>query len=130
MLDWKGIGKGQRRMQEVLNLIFSKHPRFLEFLFDEHEPKLRDEPEALLYEAGVFSRGEQILIRIALDLWCGEGNVSLWDIVERLDLYNYEHVLAGLRHLRPNEEDGGPLVWRQRKMAYSEWERRSSSTST
>lgn len=130
MLDWKGIGRGERRMQEALNLIFSKHPRFLEFLFDGDKPRLRDEPDALLAEAGVFSTGEKILIRIALDLWSGQGRVSLWDIVERLDLRNYEHVLAGLRHLRPNEEDGGPLVWRQPKMAYSPRERRSSSTST
>lgn len=84
----------------------------------------------MLSEAGAFSTGEKILIRIALDLWCGQGNVNLWDIVERLDLYNYEHVLAGLRHLRPNEEDGGPLVWRQPKMAYSSREYRSNSIPT
>lgn len=117
-------------MQESLNLIFAKHPRFLDFLFDRSEPKLRDEPEVLLSEAGCFSTGEKILIRIALDLWCGQGHVNLWDIVERLDLYNYEHVLAGLRHLRPSEEDGGPLVWRQPKMAYSQRERRSETAST
>jgi hypothetical protein len=117
-------------MQETLNLIFSNHPGFLEFLFHQDEPRLRDEPELLLTKAAAFSTGEKILIRIALDLWSGQGRVSLWDIVERLDLDNYEHVLAGLRHLRPNEEDGGPLVWRQPKMAYSLRERRSSSTST
>jgi hypothetical protein len=117
-------------MQEALNLIFSKHPEFLEFLFEKSEPRLRDEPEVLLSEAGVFSTGEKILLRIALDLWCGQGHVDLWDIVERLDLRNYEHVLAGLRHLRPNEEDGGPLVWRQPKMAYSYEEYRSNFTPT
>ena len=130
MLDWQGIGRSTRRRQEALNLIFSKHPEFLEFVFDKSVPRLRDEPEVLLTQAGVFSTGEKILIRIAIDLWCGKGNVNLWDMVERLDLYNYKHVLAGLRHLRPNEEDGGPLVWRQPKMAYFDMECRSKPTLT
>ena len=119
-------------MQESLNLIFQKHPQFLAYLFEKDRPKLRQEPEILLSEAGGFSTGEKILIRIGLDLWSGVGNVQLWDIVERLDEENYHNVLVGLRHLRPNEQDGGPMVWRQSKMAYCFREQpsrtRSSST--
>jgi hypothetical protein len=118
MLNWQGAGRHERRIQEVLNLIFQNHSQFLAFLFDPSEPRLRQEAEWLLAEAGAFSAGEQILIRIALDLWNGAGKVDLWDIVERLDEENYHNVLAGLRHLRPIEEDGAPLVWRQSKMAY------------
>lgn len=119
MLDWQGAGRHERRMQEVLNLIFQNHPQFLEFLFDRERARLRLEPEELLMEAGAFSTGERILIRVALDLWSGKGDVHLWDLVERLDDENYQNVLAGLRHLRPIEWDGAPMVWRQPKMARS-----------
>jgi hypothetical protein len=119
MLEWKGAGRHERRMQEVFNLIFQNHPQFLEFLFERDRARLRLEPEELLMEAGALSTGERILIRVGLDLWCGQGHVHLWDIVERLDDENYHHVLAGLRHLRPIEEDGAPMVWRQPKMARS-----------
>jgi hypothetical protein len=118
MLNWQGAGRHERRMQEVLNLIFQNHPQFLEFLFEKERAKLRQDPEELLRDAMVFSTGEKILIRIALDLWSGQGLVHLWDIVERLDEENYHNVLAGLRHLRPIEEDGAPMRWRQPKMAY------------
>jgi hypothetical protein len=130
MLNWQGAGRHERRIQEVLNLIFQKHSTFLAFLFDQEEPRLRQEPEWLLAEAEAFSTGEKILIRIALDLWDGSGQVDLWDIVERLDEENYHNVLAGLRHLRPIQEDGAPMVWRQPKMAYLIGERCSKSSSS
>jgi hypothetical protein len=117
-------------MQEALILIFTKHPRILSFLFDRHEPCLRQDAETLLFDSGVFSGGEQILVQVALDLWSGEGGARLSDIVERLDPGNYFNLLAGLRHLRATEMGGNPLVQRQRKRAYSDRERRSSSTST
>ena len=119
MLNWQGAGRHERRMQEVLNLAFQNHPQCLEFVFQKERARLREAPEELLRDFGVYSSGEQTLIRVALDLWCGQGRVHLWDILERLDLENYHHVLAGLRHLRPFEEDGGPMVWRQPKMARS-----------
>lgn len=119
MLNWQGAGRHERRMQEVLNLIFQNHPQLLGFLFEGEHARLRGVPEELLVEACAFSTGERILVRVALDLWSGTGHVHLWDMVERLDDENYHHVLAGLRHLRPIEEDGAPMVWRQPKMARS-----------
>jgi hypothetical protein len=119
MLDWQGAGRHERRMQEVLNLIFRSHPQFLGHLFETDRARLRKPPEVLLEAAAAFSSGERVLICVALDLWSGVGGVRLWDLVERLDDENYHHVLAGLRHLRPIEDDGAPMVWRQRKMARS-----------
>lgn len=128
MLNWKGTTEHCRQMQEVLNLIFAKHPELLHFLFDRHEPCLRQDAETLLCEAGVFSSGEKILIQVALDLWSGEGQARFWDIVQRLDVWNYFNLLAGLRLLRTTELDEEAELQRQLKMAYWERERRSSST--
>jgi hypothetical protein len=114
-------------MQEGLNLIFTKHPKLLHFLFDRHEPCLRQDAETLLYEAGVLSTGEQILIQVALDLWSGEGGARLGEIVERLDPGTYFNLLAGLRHLRETEIGGEPKGQRQLKMAC--WEGESGSVS-
>lgn len=118
MLNWLGAGRHERRMQEVLNLIFRKHPKLLDFLFQQDQPQLRLESEHLLFDAGAFSSGEKILVRLALDLWDGSGNVRLWDIIERLDDENYRNVLLGLRHLRRIDPDEPEYRWRQPKMAY------------
>lgn len=125
MLNWTRLGRHERRMQGTLGLIFRNHVHLLEFLFDRDRARLRVEPERILSEAGPFSSGEKILVRVGLDLWNGSGQVSLWDIVERLDVENYRNVLLGLRYLRRNEPDGEEMVWRQPKMAYSSEGRRS-----
>ena len=118
MLNWPGCGRHERRILEVLNLIFRNHTKLLDFLFEPGEPRLRLEPEHLLFNAGVFSSGEQILVRLALDLWDGSGNVRLWDIIDRLDDENYRNVLLGLRHLRRIDTNGPEMRWRQPKRAY------------
>ena len=118
MLKWPNPGRHERRIQEVLNLIFRNHPALLDFLFEKDDAQLRAEPVVLLASAGAFSSGEQILVRVALDLWNGSGDVRLWDIIERLDDENYRNVLLGLRHLRRIDPNGPEMRWRQPKMAY------------
>ena len=117
MLDWQEEGRHQRRMGEVLELIFVSHPRLLELLFYRDRARLRQPPMVLLGLANGLSTEERVLIRVALDLWCSSGQVQLWDIVERLDDDSYHSVLAGLRHLRQIEPGKAPMVWRQLKMA-------------
>ena len=118
------------RLAEVMNLIFKNHPEKLEFLFHPTSPELRDRPELLLQESRAFSGGEQILIRVGLDLWTGQVEVKLWDIIQRLDQSNYQNVLLGLRLLRPFDPEGSDICWRQPKTAYSKGERSFSSTPT
>lgn len=121
MLNWPGAGKAERRMLEALNLIFRNHPNLLEFLFEKDKARLRQDPELLRGNSNGFCHGEQILIRVALDLWCGAGNVRMWEILESLDDGNFANTLAGLRHLRRTDLGGPEMVWRQPKMAY--WKR-------
>lgn len=120
MLNWKNPGRGARRMMEVMNLIFRNHPDLLRFLFHPENAELRQEAGWLWEEAGCFSSGEQTLIRIALNLWNSFGNVTLWDVIEKLDEENYHSVLAGLRHLRRIDPDAAPLRFRQLKLDISD----------
>jgi hypothetical protein len=118
MLNWQKPGRHERRMMETLNIIFARHSKLLLFLFDEEKAVLRQESGFLFEAAECYSSGEQILIRIGLDLWNGNGDVRLWHIIEILDDDNYANVLSGLRHLRQIDPDGPVMRWRQPKMAY------------
>ena len=118
MLSWTKLGRAERRMMGSLNLIMHDHSKLLEFLFEPERPRLRQEPEILLSEASGFSRGEQILVRVALDLWCGAGSVQLWQMIERVDDETYFNTLSGLRHLSEIPDDGPEILWRQPKTAY------------
>ena len=116
MLCWENPGRGGQRLMEVMNLTFQNHPQLLGFLFESDRPKLRHEASTLIREAGAFSTGEKILIRIALNLWSGHGSVCLWDIIEKLDQEDYQQVVLGLQYLRQYDLDAPELMFRQLKL--------------
>jgi hypothetical protein len=54
----------------------------------------------LLAAAQAMSSGQQLLIRIAQDLWTSNGDVSISDITRRLDAPAFDRVLEALRMCR------------------------------
>jgi hypothetical protein len=118
MLNWKNVGRAERKMMESLNLILSGHEKLLEFLFEADCPRLRQDAKTLIHHADGFSSGEQILIRLALDIWCGVGDVRLWEMIEQLDDESFRQAIKGLGHLRKETSEGPEITWRQPKTAY------------
>jgi ABC-type uncharacterized transport system ATPase subunit len=56
--------------------------------------------DALAREAEAMSGGEQLLVRIADELWSAERHAGLSELVRRLDIENFERVLQALRLAR------------------------------
>lgn len=54
----------------------------------------------LYREAATMSGGEELLVRIAGDLWNTQRDVGLWELVRRLDGRNFERVLEALQLAR------------------------------
>jgi hypothetical protein len=54
----------------------------------------------LLAEAETMSGGEQLLVRIAYDLWEAKGVVGIWELPRRLDRTSFERVLDALELCR------------------------------
>ncbi len=84
----------------AIGTIFNNETQWMEFLFSHKAPELRLPPEDLIGEAACFSRGEQIKIRVALDLWTGLGNASIADVVEGLDYNSFLCVVRSILILR------------------------------
>ena len=51
---------------------------------------------ALLAAAETMSSGEQLLVRIAYDLWEAKGIVGVWELPRLLDGPNFRRVIAAL----------------------------------
>jgi hypothetical protein len=100
MLLWKDCTQEEHRLAEIMYLLFKSYPALEKFLFQSRVPRLNEPPDVLLNQAGCFSSGEQILIRVALDLWSGEGGTKLSDIIHRLDDNNFTNVMAGIVYCR------------------------------
>lgn len=103
MDPWSRASRAERRLFLLIEQIFSNHPQLLEFFFDKSQPRIRFEPLDMIKEAGCFSSGEQVLIRVALDMWSCSGNAKVWQLLETLDHENFSNVLKALdnwRHYR------------------------------
>ena len=55
---------------------------------------------ALLDEARSMSGGEQLLVRVAYDLWHAEGTVGIWELSSRLGRPGFDRVLEALELVR------------------------------
>jgi hypothetical protein len=118
MKCWPNAGKVERKLFEVISHIFKNHPYLLDFLFEPDVAKIRALPEEIISESGDLSCGEDLLVRIAIDLWSGGfGDACVWELVEILDEQNFNNVLEALSKLRPKHREGfqGP-VCRQLKL--------------
>ena len=100
MLNWQEASESDQRLGVALEWIFRNDIELLELLFESSSPNLKDEPENLLSKIGCFSSGEQILIRVALDLWSGSGGARFWDVIHRLDGRHKMSVIVALGYLR------------------------------
>ncbi|MBX9767152.1 MAG: hypothetical protein K2X47_07770 [Bdellovibrionales bacterium] len=100
MESWQGATKSDQEMYGAISLLFRSHPELLDFLFDKRRARLRLSPVEMLDGLRGFSGGEQVLIRVAMDLWSGCGNTKLSRMLETLDDESLNNVLNVLRILK------------------------------
>lgn len=79
--------------------------KLLYFLFpdaDEVEDygKSAMDLERIERDIGVYSSGEQIMCRVAMDIWGEYGNTKLFDICRRLDSSNFKAAMFALVEFR------------------------------
>lgn len=84
----------------AIGKIFNWDEHWNYFLFSPNKPELRLPPDQLLEEAACFSHGEQILIQIALDIWCEQGKTRFTDLIEVLDEDSLLRVISAILHYR------------------------------
>lgn len=102
MDSWEGADLFERRAFALsVELLGPYCSKLIDFIFDRRSPRLCCSVEKLLTEAHVLSRGENILVRLCVDVWCGEAGVTVNDLLA-LDPANFERALKVISklHLR------------------------------
>ena len=100
-IHWKGVAPGEARLVRSIFLLVGSEAKFLEFLFDPQEPKIRKRAGILRDEAREqFSEPEQLVVRAALDLWCGSGHVQLWELVENWEPEQWARFIRAVGELK------------------------------
>lgn len=85
LITWVNNGPIESRLYWSIFTLFLNHPSLLDFLFDSEKASLRKEADELIKETAKFSSAEHMLVRVALDLWCGMGEANILEVFETLD---------------------------------------------
>lgn len=99
---WLDAEDSDKQTFKTINILFSKHPYLLKFFFDPNKPRIKYEPLKMIRASYGMSSGEQVLIKIALDIWSGGGNAKVCQILETLDDANFINAINALILTRRN----------------------------
>lgn len=89
---------------EVIRTLLTDNENVLEFMFPNHE-EVEDYGGfhvnlERVEKMGHLSSGEQIMLRLALDIWGGYGQVKIEDLCRRLDGDNFKRAMIALIEFR------------------------------
>ena len=85
---------------EAISLLLANDPQFLDFLFTANRKSLAASPADLLACMRGFSSGQQLLIRLALDIWSESGSAPLGAVLRTLDDIRIEGLLLAIERIR------------------------------
>jgi hypothetical protein len=92
------------RIEIIRDLLSGRNEKLLEFLFPSPDEVTDQNGEMDLERIengiGALSSGEQILCRVAMDIWGEYGKVQLFDICRRLDEGNFRAVMNAMEKFR------------------------------
>lgn len=92
----KQLSQNEQRTIRALQKLFSNNMYLLEFFLDDCQSKIRFRPDEMRWRAQGHSSGEQVLIRVGLDIWGGSGDAKVWELLEILDNDNFQATLESL----------------------------------
>lgn len=99
------LKKYDERAQKILEL-FKKNEDLILYVFDQKELEkngdtiLTDRKILSSQDFKILSYSEKILIKLARNLWNGEDEISIYDLLEQLDERNFNTFMSVLRSLR------------------------------
>lgn len=90
---------------DIIRKMMIGNEKLLSFLFPDAAEvqdygKSRMDLERIENGIGALSSGEQIMCRVAMDIWGEYGNVKIFDICRRLDGRNFVRVIDALVEFR------------------------------
>jgi len=96
---WSVAPSSELRQFRAIAILTSQSPQLVAFLFHPTQPQLRLPPAELLKAARSFSSGDYILVKLAVDLWCEQGQVFIHELFN-LDSVNFDLALKALKALQ------------------------------
>ena len=103
--SWHTVSLSESHRLQAIAILLDTNTRLMKFLFDLKNPRLRLPVDKLLAESKILSRGEQLLISAAIDIWCESGGFNFAAAINHLDDTNMSRLVRAICHLREVREE-------------------------
>jgi hypothetical protein len=100
MINWKNASTSDQHLFTAIARLFRNNPQLLEFFFHSSEPQLAFPCKKIKQLARSLSSADELLVRMALDIWNGSGTIHFNEIHEKLDDHNFTNAILTLGYLR------------------------------
>ena len=87
----------------AIRRLFNDDDDLMHEIFHPCFGELRAAPEEILRQSQFLSRSHQVLIKAALDIWCGAANLNIGEMLDVLDdfaVINFIKCICTLREIR------------------------------
>jgi len=101
---WKNADESDKTLFKALSLLYGHNPDLLHYLLNPGLPRLNFSSKVIKHEALALSSGEELLIRVGLDIWDGSGGINFNELYQKLDNQNFQKVILVLIYLRSPKE--------------------------
>lgn len=96
METWIDADSGCKKRFEIVSVALRHNQKLIDFLFLKHKAEMFSGADEVLRKSGMFSSGEQVLVKVAVDIWFNESRSSIFDICRRLDPNNFVAVMEAM----------------------------------
>ena len=103
-MSWENADNNDKTLKRALSLLLHRNDKILHLMLNPDNPRLMASPAVLKGHSQAFSSSEQLLLRIALDIWDGSGGIHFNEVYENLDHRNFQKMLLVLNYLYSPEE--------------------------
>jgi hypothetical protein len=106
MQYWANASRSDQKLFRIVASVAGDHPGLLDFLFDSTLPRLRQPADELMKAARGFPSGERLIVKLAIDLWCEQGQIFVHELLILEDPL-FSKALSALRELHGSSTGPG-----------------------
>ena len=105
-IQWKNASMSDEFLLSAIKKLFKTKQHFVNFMFHPSQAKLAFASEEIIEMAMGLGSGYDLLVRIALDIWSGEGGINFNEIYQKLDTQSFNEVVSVLQMLHKKQFSG------------------------
>jgi len=85
MKTWKNASNSDLKLFDQISILLHSNSHLIDFMFDQHCPKLRVPVEDLLRQTQGMCPSDQVLVKLSIDFWCGQGGCLVNELFDYKD---------------------------------------------